>query len=195
MNGSPSPANGEIFGGNMKQCWKCRKVGDNEIHHINGNHSDNRPFNHINLCCKCHNLVQGICDKCIDQGSCHIKKLQQCWAFEDNLPPIFFRGSEKSEGLDRGGKVPKQDKPMKSLKNREKGVGMKTSMISVVNDIGLKSPVRCEICGKWFDWKFSSPTMERFICFYCVFDLVGSPRKKIGNKVETITEWKERVNL
>ena len=80
----------------MRQCWMCRTTKDEGIgiHHTNGNHSENRNnslWNKINLCRKCHDLVQGICDKCANQNGCYVKKLQQCWAFSDALPPIFYR--------------------------------------------------------------------------------------------------------
>jgi hypothetical protein len=79
----------------MKKCWKCGKIEYKKFevgnHHINGNDSDNSLRNLINLCPKCHDLVQGICDKCQNQPDCSIKKLQQCWGFDDALPPIHFR--------------------------------------------------------------------------------------------------------
>jgi len=76
-------------------CARCdTPISRDNIHHINGNHEDDSAYNRIGLCGKCHDLVQGICDKCTNQGECHIKKFQECWHFEDALPPIYFRMKE-----------------------------------------------------------------------------------------------------
>ncbi len=76
----------------MKRCYKCGNTGkDVSAHHINGNHGDNRLPNLISLCTKCHDLVQGICDKCRIQGDCFRNCFIECWMFEEALPPIHFR--------------------------------------------------------------------------------------------------------
>ncbi len=60
-----------------KQCWRCRTITQpTEIHHIDGNHENQNPQNLLRHCQKCHDLAQGICDKCQDQKVCYVQKLQ-----------------------------------------------------------------------------------------------------------------------
>ena len=172
----------------MKQCWRCRTTtSENMIHHVNGNHEDEKPQNLLRLCLKCHDLVQGICDKCNQQKDCYIQKLQRCWRFEDALPPIYFRPKQESNGNGQG-KVnakPQKVKKINNIINLTKfGHQIESSMISGTY---LKSPeflkhfVKCDLCGDWVKWKLSSG-MERIICARCTIGLSGSPRPRQGRK-------------
>lgn len=76
----------------MLHCSRCGvPIGPDNVHHINGNHDDDSAHNKIGLCMKCHDFIQGICDKCSRQSECHVKRFRECWHFEDALPPIHFR--------------------------------------------------------------------------------------------------------
>lgn len=43
-------------------CWQCGQHPATDIHHLNGNHSDNRPGNLAPWCKRCHNEYHGISD-------------------------------------------------------------------------------------------------------------------------------------
>jgi predicted amidophosphoribosyltransferase len=85
----------------MKTCWRCRIRNEyGSIHHINGNHNDDWLGNKVNLCLRCHDLVQGICDKCAIQSDCHFKHFANCWRFEDALPPIYFKPKDEKTSIE-----------------------------------------------------------------------------------------------
>jgi len=139
-----------------KQCWKCRtRKGTISFHHINGNHNDVRKFNLINLCSKCHDVVQGICDKCQNQRDCYGIRFCNCWRFEDALPPIYYR-----VGVGIGGQETKIDNPSELLDKTENDQKSKTSMMSGTNKILKNYPRlpekynhkvdiygKCELCS------------------------------------------------
>jgi len=129
----------------MKQCWRCRTTMEGvHRHHINGDHELNMPTNLINLCKKCHDLVQGICDECIAQSECHTKKFVECWRFDKALPPIHFRA--KSDII--------EDEPKKPI-------------ISVNGD---KYPLKraCDSCHQ----KFISLNQIDLWCTKCMEELI-----------------------
>ena len=132
----------------MRQCWRCRTtknyVGS---HHINRNHNDSRSFNKIGLCKRCHDVIQGVCDKCSNQPDCHIKRFQQCWYFDDAIPPIYYRPYTD-------GRV--KDPKLENLNNinrlSENGENDKTSMISADKGTETNRSLTCRnrfcsICG------------------------------------------------
>ena len=43
-------------------CWHCDEHIATDVHHVNGNHKDNRPGNLAPYCKRCHNEVHGISD-------------------------------------------------------------------------------------------------------------------------------------
>lgn len=43
-------------------CWSCDKHKANDVHHLDGNHSNNIPSNLTPYCKRCHNEVHGISD-------------------------------------------------------------------------------------------------------------------------------------
>lgn len=167
----------------MKQCWKCRStISDTNIHHVNGNRKDEKPQNLLRLCPKCHDLIQGICDKCITQKDCYTQKLQRCWAFEDALPPIYFRT--------------RIDTPVQiKISPKKEPTKASDEFKGVVYVIDLEKLVPCYVCGR--DVSFERINKDKdVICPYCVFLLCGNPRKILeGGKKETIEQWKERLNL
>lgn len=74
------------------KCWKCKKqINKINIHHVDGNHENNNFNNKVYLCKKCHDLVQGICDKCEKLKSCRMAIFKECWSFDDAFPPIYFK--------------------------------------------------------------------------------------------------------
>ena len=76
----------------MINCARCGvPIGPDDTHHINGNHEDDSAYNRIGLCGKCHDFVQGVCDKCRGQEECHKNLFLECWRFEDAILPIHFR--------------------------------------------------------------------------------------------------------
>ena len=163
----------------MKQCWKCRTTThDHMIHHVNGDHNDEKPQNLLRLCQKCHDLMQGICDKCEGQKDCYTQKLQRCWRFEDALPPIYFKQIVKDEGLDSHPKPPKYTK-LNNIKNLVKfGHNIESSMIpeTYLNSPDfLKHFVRCEFCRNWVRWKMSAGK-EGLVCANCTIGLTMEPR-------------------
>lgn len=82
----------------VRECRKCRMAVTNwGLHHINGKGNDDRLNNKIRLCPRCHDLVQGICDKCQNQSFCSYPKFNMCWRFEDALPPIYFKQKIEEE--------------------------------------------------------------------------------------------------
>ncbi len=166
----------------MKNCWRCRtKIGIINIHHIDGDFQNNVKFNQINLCAKCHNLIQGICDKCSNQANCHIKLFRECWYFEDNLPPIHF-----SEGSDSP-PVPKKRRKFNKIKHlSQKSENLNSSTISI-------DKISCLICGRDIS-KERIDSTKQIICAQCVFFMVANPRKRFNNnKIESIEVWKNRI--
>lgn len=165
----------------MRQCWRCRStISENAIHHINGNHEDENPQNLLRLCPKCHDLVQGICDKCEGQKDCYVQKLQRCWAFEDAIPPIYFH-KVSTDGLSEDVKQEKRSDFKDLIKI---GHNIESSMISetyMKTTEFLENFVRCDYCRDWVRWKLS-PGMERLVCARCVIGLCGSPREKKKKK-------------
>src|SRR4030042_4922211 len=84
------------------KCWKCgTKIKEKSIHHINRNPEDENLSNKISLCRKCHDLVQAICDNCMDQSNCHVRKFRMCWQFENAIPPIYFSVASPAVRHDR----------------------------------------------------------------------------------------------
>ena len=166
----------------MKQCWKCRTTtSKNMLHHINGNQEDEKPQNLLRLCVKCHDLIQGICDKCLNQRDCFNQKLQRCWRLEDALPPIYFKPISAGEGSDSHMKEPKHTN-LNDINNLVKiGHSIETSMIPETylnSEIFLKHFVKCDTCGKWIRWKLS-PGMEGIrACGRCVCSIVSDSRKR-----------------
>jgi len=160
------------------QCWRCRSTTHlTGIHHINADPNDQKPQNLLRLCQKCHNLIQGICDKCKDQKDCYIQKLQRCWRFEDSLPPIEFRPKDQVEGYDSHPEPLKPEK-VNEIHNLIK-IGH-TIQSSMITETYLKSPnflehfVQCDLCQDWIRWKLP-PKMQRLICAKCTIQLAGSP--------------------
>lgn len=49
-------------------CWNCKEHVATDVHHINGNHSDNRPENLAPWCKRCHNEHHGISDNLTELG-------------------------------------------------------------------------------------------------------------------------------
>jgi len=93
----------------LSQCFRCKRRGNFNFHHIDGNGSqlpiekqNNYPDNLITLCPSCHDIVEGICSKCFARNNCNKRKFKECWNFEDALPPIYFKTAEDVfiEGLD-----------------------------------------------------------------------------------------------
>jgi len=85
----------------MATCFRCGKRGNFYYHHIDGRgrrlpveEQNNNKTNLIPLCPSCHDMVEGICSKCVHQSTCNIKKFKECWRFEDALPPINFKSVE-----------------------------------------------------------------------------------------------------
>jgi len=167
----------------MKTCWKCRRQGSQfySTHHINRNQEDNRLINLINLCSKCHDLVQAICDKCSNQPICHIKRFQTCWRFEDAIPPIYFCPSRDM------GMIPQNDTLSNNINGLVKnGKNMKTSMISINNEIANTLSLKCLICNR-LERKIERVNPENeFICSKCVLWLVNHPRRQFETKKESL---------
>lgn len=93
----------------MSICYKCKKRGNFQRHHIDGMGTqfpteiqNNNENNLIILCPDCHDLVEGICAKCSKRSNCFDIMFKECWRFEDALPPIHFREDTESiiENLD-----------------------------------------------------------------------------------------------
>jgi len=156
-----------------KRCWRCRTNEDVEIHHINGHHSDNCLTNHVNLCNKCHNLIQGICDKCSFESECHIKKLQRCWGFDDALPPIYFRDKQNEVPIEGQGDDNMRHKPTTAPIKPNHG--------------------QCFLCGV----NIPDPCRDDkdVICSKCVLFMVANPRIRSEGKIESLQEWAERLHL
>lgn len=154
----------------MKRCWRCRKEIETYCgpHHIDGNHSNDLLINQITLCQKCHDLVQGICDKCLNQKDCHIKRFQKCWHFEDALPPIYFKS------------ITETAKEMK----KEIRQYRKTLVISIN---GIDTPVKCMLCNA--DIKDNADPGKDIICPLCTQFLSQKPRM-LGEDFE---DWKNRI--
>ena len=165
----------------MKQCWRCRTTSEpTGIHHIDGNHDNQKPQNLLRLCQKCHDFIQGICDKCASQKDCHIQKLQRCWMFENALPPIYFREKSNGEGYDSHPEPLKQE-ILNNIQNLVKiGHRIESSIITETyknSTIFLEHFVKCDYCGDWIRWKLGKG-MERLICANCLIRASGSPRQK-----------------
>jgi len=159
----------------MRQCWKCRKRGDEvNIHHVNGNPEDEKPQNCLGLCKECHDLVQGICDKCIKQKYCFVQNLQRCWGFDDALPPLYFRDKTNIPPIGGQGEVKTSPVSTRAL------VGI--SMVTLLDE----SPLKCYLCGKE-NKRFNPEKIT--ICSHCTLFLISNPRMKN----EGFDEWKERL--
>lgn len=155
--------------GDPKTCWRCKtKEGIINIHHINGDPTHEALWNKVNLCQKCHDFVQGICDNCLTQKDCSIKKFQVCWAFETAFPPIFYRGIKGNlSQLQEGKEVSKDENltPLKPLNN--------IPIIPLTYEGSTKEKDRCSLCKKPYQWKLSRGMVE-FICPSCVIILTGN---------------------
>jgi hypothetical protein len=169
----------------MKQCWRCRTtISEISVHHIDGNPENEKPQNLLRLCKKCHDFIQGICDNCKDQKFCYVQKLQRCWAFEDSLPPIYFRPKDKDEWSDSHPQQPKHKK-VNNIKGLVK-IGHKLDS-SMISETYLNSPeflenfVKCDICGEWIRWRLSKG-MARLICANCVQDLTSHKKSPVPSQ-------------
>jgi len=159
----------------MKRCWRCRSSIRVALHHIKGNVEYKNPSDVISLCPKCHDLIQGICDKCADQIVCHVKKLQRCWAFDDALPPIYF--------LEKPFFTSKDPLPTPCLEEST----------PQTSDFRANKTIHayCLICQKPI---FDNANEEySIICANCVIIFYAHPRKKYAETVESLEDWMERM--
>lgn len=149
----------------MKQCWRCRStISENMVHHVNGNHLDQKPQNLLRLCLKCHDLMQAICDNCDNQSACYIQKLQRCWGFEKALPPIYY--------------IPKEIESRQMVNQKEKW-----HRRPLESETATLDTVRCEICGKNYVWRLSEGKTS-MICPMCVLLACGGfVRIKRNNEI------------
>ena len=49
-------------------CWVCHEREATDVHHLNGDHTDNRPENLAPWCKRCHNEHHGISDNLTELG-------------------------------------------------------------------------------------------------------------------------------
>ena len=75
------------------KCWKCKNEElqneeDVSLHHIRGHDIG---YEVIPLCKHHHDLVEGVCNKCIRQSECFETLFARCWQFDDTIPPVYFQ--------------------------------------------------------------------------------------------------------